>query len=59
MQGGNQFVRKLGSPKKHEEKIKTRMGKSTGNAGKKSTKTGQNDKTKEIRWNMLEQKGKI
>ena len=31
--------------KKHEEKIKTRMGNLTGNADKKSTKTGQNDKT--------------
>ena len=34
------------------------MGNSTGNTDKKSTKTGQNDKTKERRWNMWEQKGK-
>ena len=30
------------------------MRNSTGNADKKSTKTGQNDKTKERRWNILE-----
>ena len=34
------------------------MGNSTRNADKKSTKTGQNDKTKERHWNILEQKGK-
>ena len=34
------------------------MGNSTGNTDKKSTKAGQNDKTKERRWNMYEQKGK-
>ena len=34
------------------------MGNSAGNADKKSTKTGQNDKTKERCWNMWEQKGK-
>ncbi len=34
------------------------MGNSTGNADKKSSKAGQNDKTKETRWNMSEQKGK-
>ena len=34
------------------------MGNSTGKADKKIYKTGQNDKTKERRWNMLEQKGK-
>ena len=38
MQGRNNFVKKLGSLKKHEEKFKTRMGNSTGNADKKSTK---------------------
>ena len=32
------------------------MENSTGNANKKSTKTGQNDKTKERRWNMWRQK---
>ena len=31
---------------------------STGNTNKKSTKTGQNDKTKERCWNMVEQKRK-
>ena len=31
----NLFVRKLVSLKKHEEKIKIRMGNSTGNADKK------------------------
>ena len=44
--------------KMHERKIKTKTGISTGNADKKSTKTGRNDKTKERRWNMWEQKGK-
>ena len=45
--------------KKHEEKIKTRMGNLIGNADKKITvKTGQNDNTKERHWNMKEQKGK-
>ena len=34
------------------------MGKSTGNADTKSTKTGQNDKTKEKPWDMLGEKGK-
>ena len=34
------------------------MENSTGSAGKKSTKTGKNDKTKEKRWNMLRQKEK-
>ena len=34
------------------------MGNSTGNANKKSTKTGQNDKTKEKHWNMLGKKKK-
>ena len=39
-------------------KIKTWMESSTGNASKKSTKTGENDKTIEKCWNMLGQKGK-
>ena len=43
--------------KKHEETVKTRMGNSTGNPDKKSTKTGQNGKTKRS-WNMLEQNEK-
>ena len=34
------------------------MGHSTGNADKKSTKTGQNGKTKRS-WNMWEQNGKV
>ena len=34
------------------------MGNSTGNADKKAKKTDKNDKTKEKRWNMMEQKGK-
>ena len=34
------------------------MGNSTENADKKSTKTCQNDKTKERRWNMERQKEK-
>ena len=39
---------KVGIPSKcMKKKIKTRMGNSTGNADKKSTKTSQNDKTKE------------
>ena len=42
--------------KKKKKKIKTWMGNSTGNANKKSTKTGKNDKPKEKRWNMLGQK---
>ena len=38
--------------KSHERNFKTRMGITTRNADKKkSTKTGQNDKTKERRWN--------
>ena len=44
---------KIGIPlKKHEEKIKTSMGISTGSADKKSGKTGQNYKAKERRLNM-------
>ena len=35
------------------------MENSTGNADKKSTKTGKNDKTKEKHWNILGQKGNI
>ena len=42
---------------KHEEKVKTKMGNSTGNASKKSTKTGPNGKTKRS-WNIWEQNGK-
>ena len=38
--------------KKLEVKLKTRMGILTGNADKKSTKPGQNDKAKERRLNM-------
>ena len=34
------------------------MGNSTGNADNKATKTGENDKTKEKRWNISGQKGK-
>ena len=34
------------------------MENSTGNAEKKATKTGKNDKTKEKRWNRLGQKRK-
>ena len=34
------------------------MGNSTGNADKKSSKTGQKDKTKDRRWNMLGTKRK-
>ena len=49
---------KTGFPLKSTKKIKTWMGNSTVNADKKSTKTDQNDKTKEKRWNMLGQKGK-
>ena len=38
--------------KSSNKKIKTWMGNSTGNADKKAMKTGQNDKTKEKRWNI-------
>ena len=34
-----------GPLKKHEETVETRMGSSTGNPDKKSTKTAQNGKT--------------
>ena len=57
MQGRNWFVRTLRSLQKARTKIKTRMGNSTGNADKKSTKTGQNHKAKERSWNMERQKG--
>ena len=52
--GGAKLVcKKIGIPSKSsKKKIKARMGNSTGNADKKSTKKGQNDKTKERRWNM-------
>ena len=33
------------------------MGNSTGNADKKSTKTGKNDRTAEKYWNILGRKG--
>ena len=46
------------SIKVHKQKIKTWMGNATGNADKKSPKTGKKDKTKEKRWNMLEQEEK-
>ena len=36
MPGRNKYVRKLGSLKKPEENIKTRVGNSTGNANKKN-----------------------
>ena len=52
------FWENQGSLKEHEQEIKVCMENSTGNAGKKSTKAGKNDKTKEKRCNMLEQKGK-
>ena len=52
MQERNHFLRKLASPRKYEEKIKSRMGNSSRNADKKSMKTGQNDRTKERRLNM-------
>ena len=50
---------KIGIPlKKDKETVKTRMGNSTGNTHKKkSTKTGQNGKTKRS-WNMWAQNAK-
>ena len=47
-----------GSLKEHEQKIKTWTGNSTGNADKKFTTTGKNDKTKKRRRKILEQKRK-
>ena len=56
--GAKLILEKIGIPlKKHEETGKIGMGNSIGNADKKSTKTGQNDKTKERFWNMWERKG--
>ena len=45
---GAKLVReKIGIPfKKHEEKVKTGVGNSTGNTNEKTTKTSQNDKKK-------------
>ena len=40
--------------KKREEKVKIGRGNSTANTNKKSTKTVENDKTKERCWNMWE-----
>ena len=53
-------MRKLvSSQKAQRKKIKSRTENSTGNADKKkSTKTGQNDKTKKRHWNMQRQKRK-
>ena len=51
MQGKIGLWEKWDPLKKHEEKIKTMMGISTGNADKKSTKTSQHDETKERGWN--------
>ena len=49
----NNFWEKNWIPAKStKKKIKTRMASSTGDADKKSTSTGQNDKTKESRWNI-------
>ena len=51
--GAKLVCEKIGIRSKITKKIiKTRMRNSTGNADKKSTKTGQNDKIKERRWNM-------
>ena len=50
-------MRKLGSLNKHQEIVKTRIGNSTGNADKTSTKTEQNGKRKRS-WNMWEQNEK-
>ena len=46
------FIEKWGSFKEHELKMKTWFGNSTGKPDEKSSKTGQNDKTKEKCWNM-------
>ena len=57
--GVNLVCDKIGlPPQKHEQKLKTWMGNSTGNADKKSTTTSKNDKTEEERWNMLGRKRK-
>ena len=57
--GAKLVCEKIGIPSKRTQKqVITRMVNSIGNADKKSTKTGQNDKTKERRRNMWEQKGK-
>ena len=49
--GAKLFWEKIGISSKSTKKVKTWMRNSTGNADKDPTKTGQNDKTKEIRWN--------
>ena len=56
MQGRNSCGRKLGHLNTHVETVKIRMGSTTGNADKKSTKTGQNGKTKRS-WSMREENG--
>ena len=56
--GAKLACEKIGMPQKARRKIKTRVGNSTGNTDKKSTKTDRNDITMERHWNMLEQKGK-
>ena len=50
--GAKLVCEKYGIPSTLWKKIKTRMGFSIGNADYKSTKTGQNDKTKETRLSM-------
>ena len=56
--GAKLVFEKIEIPSKSTKKIKTRLGISTRNSDKKSTKTGKNDKTKERRWNNREQKRK-
>ena len=57
--GAKLVCEKIGGPhKNHEGTIKTRMGSSTGNRDKQSSKTGQNWKKKERTWNMWEENGK-
>ena len=58
MQEWNWSVLNRCSPKEHEQKLKTWMGNSTGNAVKKSSTTSKNDKIEEECWNMLGQKEK-
>ena len=51
--GAKLVCEKIRIPSKStKKKIRTKMVNPIGNAYKKSTKTGQNDKTKERRWNM-------
>ena len=47
----------LGFPLNHEQKLKTWLGNSPGNVGKKSTTISKNDKTNKKRWSVLRQKG--